>query len=139
MPLPEDWRQFIESLNSHRVEYLVVGAVALAQHGLPRYTGDLDIFIHNSPENAERVEAALQSFGFGALGLKASDFANSHQVVQLGVPPQRIDLLTAITGVTFDEAWAGRMESELEGTRVNFIGREALIRKKSDWPPARHG
>lgn len=130
MPLPKDWREFIELLNSHRVEYVVVGAVALAQHGFPRYTGGLDIFIHNSPENAARLENALQSFGFGALGLRASDFTNSHRVVQLGVPPQRIDLLTTITGVSFEEAWAERAETELEGMRVNFIGREALVRNK---------
>jgi len=76
------------------------------------------------------VEAALKTFGLGDLGLKASDFANSYRVVQLGVPPQRIDLLTSITGVTFDEAWAGRLENELEGIRLNFIGRGDLIRNK---------
>jgi len=69
MPLPKDWRAFIESLNSSGVEYLVVGAVALAHHGFPRYTGDLDILVHNSPENARRLEGALQSFGKGTLAV----------------------------------------------------------------------
>ena len=130
MPLPEDWRAFIESLNSNGVEYLVVGAVALAQHGFPRYTGDLDVLVRNSPDNAERLVKALSDFGFASLGLKAADFMDSYRVVQLGVPPARIDLLTSITGVPFDQAWAGRIEAVLGETRVHFIGREALILNK---------
>ena len=130
MPLPRDWRAFIESLNSNGVEYLIVGAVALAHHGLPRYTGDLDILVNNSPENARRVESALQNFGFGDLPLKAEDFVDSYQVVQLGLPPNRIDLMTSITGVSFEEAWAQRVETVLEGMHVNFIGRQALIQNK---------
>ncbi len=130
MPLPEDWRAFIESLNSNGVEYVIVGAVALAHHGFPRYTGDLDILIRNSPENANRLEAALDRFGFGGLGLKAADFVDSYRVIQLGAPPNRIDLLTSITGVSFEEAWTGKVEAEIGGTRVNFIGREALIQNK---------
>ncbi|MDE3179210.1 MAG: hypothetical protein KGM47_06060 [Acidobacteriota bacterium] len=130
MPLPEEWREFIESLNSNEVEYLVVGAVALAYHGVPRYTGDLDILVRNTPGNARRLEAALASFGFGNLGLKASDFVDSYQVIHLGVPPHRVDLLTSLTGLYFDEAWAGRVEAELAGMKVNFIGRQALIRNK---------
>lgn len=130
MPFPEDWRQFIESLNSSGVEYLVVGAVALAYHGFPRYTGDLDVLIRNSPNNAKRLEAALAEFGLAALGLKASDFVGSYRVVQLGVAPNRIDLLTSLTGLTFDEAWVHRIETVMDGTRVNLIGRDALIRNK---------
>ena len=130
MPLPEDWRAFIESLNSHGVEYVVVCAVALAHHGFPRYTGDLDVLVRNSRDNTQRLEAALAGFGFVALGLKAADFADSYRVIQLGVPPNRIDLLTSLTGVTFDQAWAGRVEAVVGETRVNFIGREALILNK---------
>jgi len=130
MPLPNDWREFIESLNSHRVEYVIVGALALAHHGAPRYTGDLDIFVRSSPGNAERLESALQQFGLGALGLSASDFLVANRVIQLGVPPLRIDLLTSLTGVTFDEAWVGRIETKIEGLPLNFIGREELIRNK---------
>jgi len=130
MLLPEDWRAFIESLNSNEVEYVVVGAVALAHHGFPRYTGDLDILIRNSPKNAMRLESALAAFGFTALGLKAADFAESYRVVQLGVAPNRIDLLTSITGVPFEEAWADRVQVAVEGLPVNFIGRQALIRNK---------
>ena len=130
MPLPEDWRAFIESLNSNGVEYVIVGAVALAYHGFPRYTGDLDVLVGNSPENTKRLESALAAFGFASLGLKAADFADSYRVIQLGVPPNRIDLLTSITGVPFDEAWADRVEADMEGTRVSFISRQALIRNK---------
>jgi hypothetical protein len=100
MPLPEDWRAFIGSLNANGVEYRVVGAVALAHHGLPPYTGDLDVLIRNSRENAERLEAALTGLRLGGLGLTADDFVGSCQVVQSGVPPDRIDLLTSITGVS---------------------------------------
>jgi len=130
MPLPKDWRAFIESLNSSEVEYLIVGAVALAHHGFPRYTGDIDILVRSSPENAQRLEGVLRGFGFGELGLKAADFIDSYQVIQLGLPPNRIDLRTSITGVSFEEAWAARIEVALEGTRVNFIGRQALIQNK---------
>lgn len=130
MPLPKDWRAFIESLNSSGVEYLIVGAVALAYHGFPRYTGDLDIFVRNTPENAQRLEAALARFGFGSVGLKAADFVNSYQVIQLGVAPNRVDLLTSLTGVTFEDAWAGRVEGDLGGIRANFIGRQTLIENK---------
>jgi len=130
MPLPEDWRAFIKSLNSVGVEYVVVGAVALAHHGLPRYTGDLDVLVRNSPDNCKRLESALVDFGLAGLGLKASDFIEPYQVIQLGVPPSRIDLLTSLTGVTFDEAWAGRVEAMVGETPVNFIGREALILNK---------
>ena len=130
MSLPKDWRAFIESLNSNGVEYLIVGAVALAHHGLPRYTGDLDVLVRNTPENAQRLERLLQDFGFGGLGLKQADFVNSYQVIQLGLPPNRIDLLTSMTGVSFDEAWAGKVEAELGGMKVNILGRQALIRNK---------
>lgn len=130
MPIPKDWRAFIESLNLSGVEYLVVGALALAYHGIPRYTGDLDILVRNSPGNARRIEAALRSFGFGDLELTASSFVDSYQVIQLGTAPNRIDLLTSITGVPFDEAWAGRVEGDIDGAKVNFISRTDLIRNK---------
>jgi acetolactate synthase regulatory subunit len=130
MPLPEDWRVFTELLNSNAVDYVVVGAIALAHHGFPRYTGDLDILIRNTPENARRLEGVLREFGFDALGLKATDFIDSHRVIQLGVPPNRIDLLTSITGVAFDEAWASREKADLGGVRVNIIDRQSLIKNK---------
>ena len=130
MPLTPDWRAFIESLNSRRVEYVVVGAVALAYHGIPRYTGDLDVLVRNSEENAQRLESALVDFGVGGLGLRAADFSTSYRVIQIGVAPGRIDILTSLTGVTFDEAWASRVEALVGEIRITFIGREALIKNK---------
>ncbi|HEV2349648.1 MAG TPA: hypothetical protein VG028_07380 [Terriglobia bacterium] len=130
MSLPKEWREFIESLNSNEVEYLVVGAVALAHHGWPRYTGDLDILIRNSAENISKLKTALDDFGYGSLGLKAGDFADPDQVIQLGLPPKRIDILTSITGVPFDQAWAGRIEGAIEGTPAKFIGKQALVQNK---------
>ena len=130
MPLPEDWRAFIESLNSHGVEYVGVGAVALAHHGSPRFTGDMDVFVRATAENARSLEAALKGLGFGSLGLKAADFENSYRVIQLGVAPNRIDILTSLTGLTFEEAWSSRVEAKVEGTSISFIGRESLILNK---------
>lgn len=104
MPLSKDLQEFVECLNSSKVEYLVVGALAVAWYGFPRYSGDLDFLIRPSRDNAERVLAALRSFGMGGLGLTAEDFSVSGKVIQLGVEPNRIDLLTSITGVSFEDA-----------------------------------
>jgi hypothetical protein len=130
MAVRKDLSEFIASLNSHGVEYLVVGAHALAFHGHPRYTGDLDLFVRSSPENARRIEQTLNTFSFTSLGLRAADFTAPDRVVQLGVAPNRIDLLTSLTGVAFDEAWAGRRQGTLSGVTVSFLGREALIKNK---------
>ncbi len=130
MPLNKDWREFIELLNSNEVEYLVVGAFAVSYHGFPRYTADLDILIRPTPENANRALRALTEFGFGKVGIQASNLCAPGMVVQLGVKPNRIDLLTEISGVSFDEAWASRNEAELDGTATRFIGRDQLIRNK---------
>ena len=130
MPLSKDLREFIELLNAHEVEYLVVGAFAVAYHGLPRYTGDLDILVRPAPDNAARVLDVLTEFGFGGIGVEAADLLAGDTVVQLGVEPNRIDLLTSLTGLTFDEAWSSRAEHVLDGIRVPFIGRDALIRNK---------
>jgi len=130
MPLNNDLREFVGLLNSNEVEYLVVGAFAVAFHGFPRYTADLDLLIRPTAENAERVVRALTQFGFGNLGITAEDFQSPGQVIQLGVQPNRLDLLTAISGVNFEDAWASRREAELEGIATQFIGREALISNK---------
>ena len=130
MPLQKDLKEFIESLNSHHVEYLIVSAFALAFHGVPRSTGDIDILVRRSQENAARVEAVLIAFSFASLGLTADDFVNEDQVIQLGHPPNRVDLLTSTTGVEFDEAWAERVAANLHGVPVHFISRQCLIRNK---------
>lgn len=130
MNLHPDLSAFIELLHSKNVEYVVVGAHALAYHGVPRYTGDLDILVRASPENAARLEEALDAFGFGDLGLSAKDFLVEEQVVQLGYAPNRIDLLTSLTGVSFDEVWAGRVEGTLGTLPVFFIGKTQFIANK---------
>jgi len=130
IPLPKDLREFIGLLNSNRVEYVVIGAFALAFHSRPRYTGDLDLLIRPSQENAERMEKVVAAFHFASLGLTARDFAEPDQIVQLGRPPNRIDLLTSLTGVDFDEVWATRVPSSLEGLPTSFISRECLIKNK---------
>jgi len=130
MPLNKDWREFLELLNSNEVEYLVVGAFAVAFHGFPRYTADLDLLVRPTDENANRVLRALSEFGFGQMGIQAADLRTPGTVVQLGVTPNRIDLLTAISRVSFEEAWAGRCEVELDGIATHFIGRAALLRNK---------
>lgn len=130
MPLQKDLREFIESLNFHRVDYLIVGAHALAFHGIPRYTGDLDILVRCSPENAAKLEQVLTKFSFVSLGLGARHFLTTDQVIQLGLPPNRIGLLTSTTGLDFDEAWTGRVSADLDGIRVAFIGQGAFIKNK---------
>jgi hypothetical protein len=130
MPLSKDLREFVECLNSNGVEYLVVGALAVSWHGYPRYSADIDFFISASPENAARVLRSIHQFGFGSLGLTVDDFTAPARVIQLGQEPNRIDLMTSISGISFDEAWQTRVRGELDGIRVDFIGREALLRNK---------
>jgi hypothetical protein len=128
--LAKDLREFIESLNSHKVEFVIVGAHALAFHGHPRYTADLDILFRRSAENAARLQRAIQQFGFGSVGLAADDFLQPEQVVQLGHPPNRIDLLSSISGAEFDEVWSSRVEGRLDDVPVHFISRAALVKNK---------
>jgi predicted nucleotidyltransferase len=121
--LNRDFKEFAELLNAKGVEYLVVGGYALAAHGHPRYTGDIDFWVDAAPENIARLLSVLSDFGFGSLGLSAADF-NTDTVVQLGQPPRRIDLLTAIDGVEFDACFVRRELVELAGVQLNIIGLE---------------
>jgi hypothetical protein len=114
MPLNRDLRQFIECLNSSTVEYLVVGALAVSWHGLPRYSADVDFLIRPTIENAAQVLHAIALFGLGSLDISVDDLAVPGKVVQLGYEPNRIDLLTSITGVTFEEA-CGKPEPRATG------------------------
>lgn len=130
MKLHKDLREFVELLNSHGVEYLVIGAHAVSFHGHPRFTGDIDFWVRPETPNARRVVEVLRAFGFEELGLGASDFVTPGMVVQLGQPPNRIDLLTTISGVDFDSAWHTRAEGSLDGIPVSFLGFESLIANK---------
>ena len=128
--LNQDFKEFIKSLNDNSVQYLVIGGYAVAFHGHPRYTKDLDIWIQVSLENASRLVKAIRDFGFESLGLKASDFMSTDQVIQLGFPPNRIDLIAQADGVDFKACYPSRMEIEIEGVRVNFIDLENLKKNK---------
>src|SRR5688572_4027380 len=108
MKLERDLREFIELLNARDVRYVIVGAFALAHHGRPRYTGDIDFFVDSSLQNAELLSQVLKQFGFANIGIVEEDFTAADQVVQLGVEPHRMDLMTSISAVSFEEAWNTR-------------------------------
>jgi hypothetical protein len=129
--LQTDLSEFVGLLNSRNVEYLVVGGHAVAFHGHPRFTGDIDFFINASAENAHRVLEVLAGFGFGDLGITVDDLTAPDRVIQLGRPPNRIDILTTISGVSFAEAWVSRAPGELGGHSVNFLGWDDLIKNKT--------
>ena len=112
------------------VEFLVVGAYALAVHGIPRATGDLDLHVHSTPGNAARVFNALKSFGAPLSDLTEKDLSTPGTVYQIGLSPNRIDILTLIDGVPFDQAWENRLVIDVEGITIPVIGREDLIRNK---------
>jgi hypothetical protein len=130
--LNSDFRDLLILLVDNGTEFVVVGAYAVAFHGAPRASGDIDLFVRPSPANAERVYDALTRFGapLASAGVVSADFARPDTVYQIGLPPRRIDILTRISGVTFDEAWASRTTAEVEGRPVGFIGREALLKNK---------
>lgn len=130
MKLNKDLREFIELLNSHRVEYVLVGGHAVAYHGYPRYTGDIDFLVRPSEENASRLLAVLKDFGMGALGLTSTDFTSPGQIIQFGYPPNRIDLITKISAVTFDEAWSSRIEINMDGLPVSILSKASLLKNK---------
>jgi hypothetical protein len=130
MKLNKDLREFIALLNSTKVKYLIVGGHAVAFHGRPRFTGDFDFFVERSSENAERLAEVVSTFGFGALGLKQKDFLEPGIVVQLGRPPNRIDLLTSIDGVEFSVAWSRRLEGTIDDLPVTFISKQDLMANK---------
>lgn len=128
--LNQDFKEFIQSLNDNQVRYLVIGGYAVAFHGHPRYTKDLDVWIAMNPDNAAKMVKALQQFGFGSLGLKAEDFLVPDQIIQLGYAPSRIDLLTTLEGVEFENCYASRVEVEIDEIKANFIDLDNLKRNK---------
>ena len=130
MKLEADLKEFVGLLVSRKVEFVVVGAHAVAFHGHPRATEDLDLLVRPTAENGRRIMEALEAFGFGQLGLTAEAFTVPDRMIQLGRPPNRIDLLTGIYGVSFDEVWQARVSYELDGIPIAMIGREALIKNK---------
>lgn len=130
MEIYPDFRDLLKLFNAHGVEYVIVGGYAVAHHGAPRYTADIDLFVRASDSNAVKVLAALDEFGFGSVGLERSDFNRPHRVTQLGFPPCRVDIITSIDGVTFDEAVADVSPGTYGGVEVPYIGRTALLCNK---------
>lgn len=126
---PSDFRDLIAALNVRRVEFVVIGAFALAYHGRPRATGDMDVWIRPTAENARRTLDALKDFGFGSVGLTERDIL-SGKVIQLGYPPVRIDLLTDIDGVGPDEIWNERVAGSFGDQPAHYISKRCLILNK---------
>ena len=132
MVINKDFREFIECLNKHKAEYLVVGGYAVAFHGHPRYTKNLDIWIRVSAENADKLLKAINDFGFSSLGLTKNDFETPELIIQLGNPPNRIDIITTASGIKFEDSYPHRIVENIEGLEVNFIDIENLkINKKA--------
>lgn len=125
-----DFVDLLRAFVAAEVRFLVVGAYALALHGRPRATGDLDVWVEPTPENAARVIRALEAFGAPVTQITESDFARPGVVYQIGVPPGRVDILTDLTGLTFPEAWSGRLRRPFGEVEVDFIGRDAFLRNK---------
>jgi len=130
--LSQDFKEFIELLIRNKAEYLIVGGYAVGIHGHPRYTGDLDIWLNPTPDNAELVLKSVNEFGFSSFKLTTSDFTKPGNVIQLGYPPLRIDLLTEIDGVTFEDCFKNKRQVTIDNLIVNFIGYEDLLKNKRE-------
>jgi len=130
MDVQKDFRELLELFNKHNVEYMIVGGYALAFHGAPRYTGDLDIFVRPDSINAQRIISALKDFGFESVGLTETDFERPDNVIQLGVPPVRIDIVTSLTGISWKSAFENSVQGKYGDVEVHYIGREQFILNK---------
>ena len=129
MKIHPDFSDFIAALNSRRVEFVIVGAFDLAFLGSPRYTGDMDVWIRPTAENARALLLAIEDFGFKSLSVTGEDVL-SGKIIQLGHPPVRIDLLTLLDGLTADEIWSSRQQGPLGSHAVNYMGRAAFVKNK---------
>jgi len=130
MEIQKDFKEFFALFNAHKVEYVIVGGYALAFHGAPRYTGDIDVLVRAEEANAQKILAALSDFGFSELDLSVNDFSDPDRVLQLGMPPVRIDILTSLTGITWQEASTDTLDLDYGGVPVKVVGREALLTNK---------
>ncbi len=130
--LPPDFKEFLKLLNAHQVEYLLIGGYAVAYHGYPRATADMDIWIATHAQNTKKIVAALKEFGFDLPELSTELFQKEGQIIRMGVPPVRIEIATTISGVGFEECFAARVVDELDGVEVNIIDLTHLkINKKA--------
>jgi len=129
--LNPDFRDMLSCLKDEGVEFIIVGAYALAAHGFPRATGDIDIWVRSSPDNAQRVIAALKKFGAPTSDISEEDFISPDMVVQIGVEPCRIDLLTRISGVEFEAAWENKVSITIDDLEIYVLSKADLLRNKS--------
>jgi hypothetical protein len=129
--LNPDFKDMLSCLKDAAVEFIIVGAYALAAHGFPRATGDIDIWVRNSPDNAQKIMAALMKFGAPVSNLSEKDFTSPDMLVQIGVEPCRIDLLTSISGVEFDRAWENKVGITIDGLEIYVLSKADLLRNKS--------
>ncbi len=130
MVLHQDFKELLKLLDENSVDYLIIGAFALGFFGYPRSTGDLDVWIRADEENAKKMVKTLNGFGFASLGYKETDFLDKNNIIQLGVPPVRIDIIMSISGVEFDEAYQNKNTVKLDGIKVYYIGKEDFIKNK---------
>jgi len=130
MEIQKDFKELLELFNAHNVEYVVVGGYALAFHGAPRFTGDIDLFVKPESRNAKLILKSLSEFGFASLDLSEDDFTSPNNVIQLGVPPVRIDIMTSLTGLTWEKANSGKVPGNYGNTTVYFISKKDLINNK---------
>ena len=130
MEVQQDFKELLKLFNKHNVEYVIVGGYALAFHGAPRYTGDIDLLIKPDQENAQKVLNALKDFGFAELDLTSSDFFLPGKIVQLGVPPVRIDIITSLTGLTWEQIVPNRVNGTYDNISVYYIGKQEFIVNK---------
>ncbi len=128
--LPPDFKEFFQLLNSHKVLYLVIGGYAVAYHGYPRATGDIDIWIATNPDNAKKTVQAIKEFGFADPNISEEIFLKEDQVIRMGVPPLRIELLTTISGVDFKSCYANRIDETIDEVKISFITLEHLKQNK---------
>lgn len=124
--LPPDFKEFLRLLNTHGVEYLLIGGYAVGYHGYPRATNDMDIWIAIHPDNAERMVTVLRVFGFATPELSIELFLQDHSIVRMGIPPMRIEVLTTISGVQFAACYAERVRALIDGVDVNLISLPSL-------------
>ena len=130
MVLDPDFKEFCQLLNANKVRYLVIGGYAVAFHGYPRYTKDIDIWLWIDQENASRVVQTLKDFGFESLGLQEEDFLEADTVIRLGYPPNQIDLIMGALGVDFEICYQSRIETEIDDLSIPFIDLESLKKNK---------
>lgn len=128
--LPNEWKELVELLNRKNVKYIIVGGVAVTFHGYPRFTGDIDFWVAVSKENAEKIVECINEFGFGSMHLKPEDFLEEDIVLQLGRQPLRIDFLTSLTGLVFEECYPKAIHTVYDNLPMVFIDKESLLKNK---------